>query len=127
MVPPSNSNQTDKNVTKIVPLFATVFALFESFIVRKEEEIGPESGRCVTTMVTPLQNTSKSPRHDDNVATLFATVCAIFESFIVRKEEETGPKSGEAGRRWCHLETIAETDQNITKRVPLSSQRLCTI
>src|SRR5207245_1938367 len=32
-------------------------------------------------------------------------------------------KVDEAGRRWCHLEITAETDQNVTKIVPLSSQR----
>src|SRR5438445_524494 len=39
------------------------------------------------------------------------------------KRRKQDPKANEAGRRWCHLETTAQTDQNITKMVPLSSQQ----
>src|SRR5438445_244533 len=37
------------------------------------------------------------------------------------EKRKQDPKVDEAGRRWCHLETTAQTDQNVTKMVPLSS------
>src|SRR5207245_2233446 len=39
------------------------------------------------------------------------------------KRKKQDPKVDEAGRRWCHLQTAAQTDQNITKIVPLTSQQ----
>src|SRR5437667_367121 len=86
MVPPENNSPSgQKRHENGATLFATVCALFESSIVRKEEETGPESGRSGTTMVPPSNNSPNGLKHHENGATLFAAVCALFESFIVRK------------------------------------------
>src|SRR5437667_12623186 len=39
------------------------------------------------------------------------------------KRRKQDPKVDETGRRWCHLETTAQTNRNDMNRAPLTSQR----
>src|SRR5438876_1167216 len=43
------------------------------------------------------------------------------------KRRKQDPKVEEAGRRWCHLETTAQTDQNVLKWCHSLRNDLCTI